>query len=198
MPPITAHRPPHRGPLQRYLPAIGAFVAILVTGLVTTTLVGEAGAPIMVASMGASAVLMFCVPQSPLAQPWPFVGGHFFSVLVGIIAAQTIPNLSLAAAVSVGGAIAAMTLFRCIHPPGGAAALTAVVGGPAVTSMGYGFLLVPVAINVGLMLLVVMLVRIVFRRLAETDALAANPLPEAEPAPSQTQKNTPAPDDPPG
>jgi len=136
---------------------------------------------VLVASMGASAVLMFCVPQSPLAQPWPFVGGHFFSVLIGIGAAQTIPNTALASAVAVGGAIAAMTAFRCVHPPGGAAALTAVVGGPAVTDQGFFFLLEPVAINVGLMLLVVQLIRVVYRRMAETDALAALPPDNDEP-----------------
>jgi len=174
MPPITAHQPPHQGLLERYLPAIGAFVAILLTGLVTRALVGPEAAPLLVASMGASAVLMFCVPQSPLAQTWPFIGGHFFSVLVGIIAAMTVPDLALASALAVGGAIAAMILFKCVHPPGGAAALTAVVGGPAVTDQGYWFLLVPVALNVALMLLVVQLIRIVFKRMAQNPAQATD------------------------
>jgi CBS domain-containing membrane protein len=166
--------------LQKYLPAIGAFVAILVNGLVTGALMGDSAAPLLVASMGASAVILFCIPNSPLAQPWPFVGGHLFSVLIGITAARWVPDLALASALAVGGAIAAMILFKCVHPPGGAAALTAVVGGPAVTDQGYWFLLVPVAINVALMLLVVQLVRIVFRRMAATDALASNPTVETD------------------
>lgn len=164
--------------MARYLPAIGAFVAILVTGLVTRALVGPGVAPLLVASMGASAVLMFCVPNSPLAQLWPFIGGHFFSVLIGILAAWAVPDLPLAAALAVGGSIALMTAFKCIHPPGGAAALTAVVGGPTVTAHGFWFLLVPVAINVALMVLIVALIRAIFKRMAETDALADNPLPD--------------------
>ena len=53
----------------------------------------------------------------------------------------------IATGLSVSLAIMAMSFARCLHPPGGAAALTAVVGGSAVTSMGFMFPLVPVALN---------------------------------------------------
>lgn len=103
--------------------------------------------PLLVAPMGASAVLVFAVPASPLAQPWPVVAGNVISALVGVLAAHWVPIPHLAVGLAVGGAILAMSLLRCLHPPGGAAALTAVIGGPAVFGAGYGFAFVPVGIN---------------------------------------------------
>ena len=104
-------------------------------------------APLIVAPMGASAVLLFAVPASPLAQPWPVVGGNVVSALVGIAVAHVLGTGPSAAGVAVGLAIGAMSLARCLHPPGGAAALTAVIGGPAVASAGWSFAVVPVGIN---------------------------------------------------
>jgi CBS domain-containing membrane protein len=148
------------------LSTLGAFVAILLTGLVSAPFVGP-GTPLLVASMGASAVLMFCLPDSPLTTPWAFVGGHFVSVVAGITCAQLVPDTALAAALAVGLAILLMQLLGCLHPPGGAAALTCVVGGPQVTGLGYKFLLLPVGLNVALMLALVWGIHRLTRRLAQ-------------------------------
>lgn len=83
----------------------------------------------LVAPLGASAVLVFALPASPLAQPWSVVGGNTLSALVGIACARWLPDATLAAAVAVGMAIALMMLLRCLHPPGGAAALLMVLAG---------------------------------------------------------------------
>lgn len=83
----------------------------------------------IVAPIGASAVLVFAVPASPLAQPWSVVGGNTISALIGIACAKWIPDASLAAGVAVSLAIAAMMAARCLHPPGGAAALLMVIAG---------------------------------------------------------------------
>lgn len=99
------------------------------------------------APIGASAVLLFAVPSSPLAQPWPIVGGNSISALVGVTVALFVHDPVIASGVAVALAIAAMLFTRSLHPPGGAAALTAVLGGPAVLSFGFLFLLVPVALN---------------------------------------------------
>jgi hypothetical protein len=98
--------------------------------------------------MGASAVLLFAVPHGPLSQPWPLVGGHLVSALVGVSCAKLIPHGAIGAAAAVSLAIGAMHYLRCIHPPGGATALTAVVGGSGVQALGYKFLLTPVLLNV--------------------------------------------------
>ncbi|MHB8886778.1 MAG: HPP family protein [Methylovirgula sp.] len=109
--------------------------------------------PLLVAPMGASAVLLFAVPASPLAQPWSIVGGNTVSALVGITAVHFIPDPITAAAIAVAVAIGAMSLLRCLHPPGGAAAITAVLGGPAVLAAGYQFAFVPVGLNSALLVL---------------------------------------------
>lgn len=83
----------------------------------------------LVAPLGASAVLVFAVPSSPLAQPWSVVGGNTLSALVGIACVNWVPDASLAAGVAVGLAIAVMLALRCLHPPGGASALLMVLMG---------------------------------------------------------------------
>lgn len=103
--------------------------------------------PLLVAPLGASAVLVFAVPSSPMAQPWPVIGGNMISALVGVLAYQSIGDFGLAASVAVGAAILIMSLLRCLHPPGGASALTAVIGSEAIHAAGYAFALVPVALN---------------------------------------------------
>jgi CBS domain-containing membrane protein len=63
------------------------------------------------------------------------------------VAASLIHDPIIATGVGVSLAIAAMSFTRCLHPPGGAAALTAVLGGPVVASWGMLFPFVPVALN---------------------------------------------------
>lgn len=83
----------------------------------------------LVAPLGASAVLVFALPSSPLAQPWSVVGGNTLSALVGIACYRWIPDATLAAGLAVGLAIALMLAMRCLHPPGGASALLMVLMG---------------------------------------------------------------------
>jgi CBS domain-containing membrane protein len=129
---------------DRLLACVGALTGIALTGLVSATaLHGWAALSLLVAPIGASAVLVFAVPASPLAQPWSVVGGNVVSALVGVTAARFVPIPYLAVGFAVGGAILAMSLLRCLHPPGGAASLTAVIGGPAVVGAGYAFPFVP-------------------------------------------------------
>jgi CBS domain-containing membrane protein len=97
--------------------------------------------------MGASAVLLLAVPASPLAQPWPIIGGNTISALVGISVGQLVHEPMAATGVAVSLAIVAMSMTRCLHPPGGAAALTAIIGGPSVAAAGFTFALVPVCLN---------------------------------------------------
>lgn len=139
---------------DRLLACLGGVLGIALTSAISFWALGDATSlPLLVAPMGAAAVLVFAVPASPLAQPWSVVGGNIVSALVGVTAAKLVPVPHLAAGIAVGGAILAMSLLRCLHPPGGAAALTAVVGGPAVLSAGYGFAFVPVGINAVLLML---------------------------------------------
>ena len=81
----------------------------------------------LLAPLGASTVLVFAAPASPLAQPWSVVAGNVISALVGVACALLVPNAMLAAAGAVALAIAIMFALRCLHPPGGAMALLAVL-----------------------------------------------------------------------
>ncbi|MDQ1158379.1 CBS domain-containing membrane protein [Sphingomonas sp. SORGH_AS 950] len=132
----------------RLLACLGAVIGIALTILVCGGLppLGP-DLPIIVAPLGASAVLVFAVPASPLAQPWSVVGGNVLSTLVGVAMFHAIPSLPLAAGCAVGGAILVMSLARCLHPPGGAAALTAVIGSQGIHAAGFSFAFAPVAIN---------------------------------------------------
>jgi CBS domain-containing membrane protein len=133
---------------DRSIAALGAVAGIALTMWLGAQVPALAdGLPAIVAPLGASAVLVFAVPASPLAQPWPVIGGNTISALVGMAACRWVPDATLAAGVAVGAAIAVMSLLRCLHPPGGAAALTAVIGGPAIHAAGYAFAFVPVAVN---------------------------------------------------
>jgi len=134
------------------LSSFSALIAIAIVGMVSRYSLSGYNIPIMAASMGASAVLLFVVPTSPLAQPWSFVGGHLVSALVGVSCAKLIPDITAAAAVAVGLSIFAMYYLRCMHPPGGAAALLAVLGGDSIHALGYQFLLNPILLNVSIML----------------------------------------------
>lgn len=128
--------------------AIGALLAVALAALAARTAVGAAPSwPWLLAPVGASAVLVFALPASPLAQPWPVIGGDLISAVVGLIAAHFIPVPMLAAAIAVAAAIGAMSVFRCLHPPGGACALFTALGGPAVMAHGWAGLLLPLALN---------------------------------------------------
>jgi CBS domain-containing membrane protein len=133
---------------ERLIGCLGALAGITLTGLICGLFFGQGpDIPLIVAPMGASAVLLFAVPASPLAQPWPIIGGNTISAFMGVLAAHLIPDPVVAIGVGVSLAIAAMSLTRSLHPPGGAAALTALIGGPAVTSAGFLFPLFPVCLN---------------------------------------------------
>ncbi|MBP2296045.1 HPP family protein [Azospirillum rugosum] len=133
---------------DRIIACCGALLGIAATGLLCHfALSSMVSVPVLIAPMGASAVLLFAVPTSPLAQPWPIIGGNTLSAVVGILVSALVPDPMLAGALAVALAIATMSMTRCLHPPGGAAALTAVLGGPAVASAGLGFALFPVAVN---------------------------------------------------
>lgn len=133
---------------DRVIACVGAVLGIAAATYAGTGLDDVVAAtPYLFASIGASAVLVFAVPASPLAQPWPVVGGNVISALVGIATLHLIDDPYAAGPIAVGGAILAMSLLRCLHPPGGGTALVPILGGTAITSLGYSFAFTTVAIN---------------------------------------------------
>jgi len=154
---------------ERWRSVAGGALGILLVALLCHYWVGTASAtPWLVAPIGASAVLVFAVPSSPLAQPWAVVGGNSLSALVGSVCAMLIPDPAFAGAVAVGLAIGLMFWLRCLHPPGGAAALLSALGGVSLS-----FVLFPVLVNCLLLVLAgVLYNRVTGRRYPHTQAAA--------------------------
>lgn len=137
----------------------GAFVGIVTAAIPAGYLqMGPAPTVGLIAPFGASAVLLFGAPRTQMAQPRNVVGGHVISAGVGVTVCHLLPSSPLlAAAAAVATAIVAMHLTCTVHPPGGATALIAVVGGPEIEHLGYAYLVTPVLVGV-LSLVVVALV----------------------------------------
>lgn len=115
---------------ERLRAACGALVGIAFAALLCRFFAETWGASVwLMAPLGASAVLVFALPASPLAQPWSVLAGNTLSALAGVAAARWIPDVAVASAVGVGGAILLMFATRSLHPPGGATALFAVLAG---------------------------------------------------------------------
>jgi len=128
---------------ERLRAVLGAGLGVLLAGALSHAAMAPS-LPWLVAPLGASAVLVFGVPASPLAQPWAVVGGNTVSALAGIACMRWLglPPLAVAA-VAVALAIGLMFTLRCLHPPGGAAGLLMVLTG----THDWHFALQPVALN---------------------------------------------------
>lgn len=137
---------------------LGCFVGLLAISVISRVMVGPDDAIYIGAYMGAAAVLIFAAPASPLAQPWALLAGHVLSALVGVACYQLIPDPMWASVSAVALAVLVMQMLRCVHPPGGAAAMLAVVGGPGIHDLGYGYALAPVGLNALVMLGLALLV----------------------------------------
>lgn len=162
---------------ERLRIALGAGLGVAFAGALAHA-VAPAGSPWpwLIAPMGASAVLVFGLPASPLAQPWAVVGGNTLSALVGVALAQAAtawgPLAPWAPGLAVGLAIVAMFALRCVHPPGGATALLVALG--PTTDAGYAFF--PVALDSLLLVLAGLAYNsLTGRRYPHAQAAAATP-----------------------
>lgn len=161
---LFSHQDPHPAShAEKLISTLGGFVGILLVLLVSGRVLDFHGAALVVASMGASAVLLFATPHSTLSQPWSLLGGHLISAAIGVTCAQAFSNPYYAGALAVAFSIGAMHYLGCLHPPGGATALVAVLGGEPVRALGYGFLVTPVLANVMIILLVAIAANYPFR-----------------------------------
>lgn len=146
-------------PRDRLLACIGVLAGMgLASALTRLAVGGDLLQPLLIGPIAASAVLVFAVPTSPLAQPWPVLGGNLVGGLAGAAVALALAtqgwSAPLVAAAAVPAGILAMSLFRCLHPPGGAMALML-----ALTVLDAGLASVPATLvattlNVGVLLVV--------------------------------------------
>lgn len=140
---------PPRPPLKQTLTAAaGSFCGIgSIAMLHSFGLLQPEAATLLVGSFGATAALIFAVPNSPFAQPVSAIGGHAVSAFVGVATLQVIGSdvLFLAAPIAVASSIFAMQNLRCFHPPGAATALITILAPAHVHSLGWSFVLFPAA-----------------------------------------------------
>ena len=114
---------------------------------------------LLIASFGASAVLIYAAIKSPLAQPRNLVGGHVIGGFVGVACYHVLGDTAwLAGAMAVSCAIAAMLVTKTLHPPAGATALIAVIGGPKIHGLGYLYPFIPAGAGAVVLLLVALVV----------------------------------------
>lgn len=146
---------------EAFRAAAGALAGIAVCMALAWAMPEIAGLSLaLVAPLGASAVLVFAVPNTPLAQPWSAVVGNVVSAAVAVAVLKAVPA-PWAPPLAVGGAILAMQLARALHPPGAAIALLATLDPETAHEAGLAFALVPV----GAMTLALVLAGIAFNRL---------------------------------
>lgn len=133
-------------PQEAIRAGFGAFVGLFVTGLfVLSPHVDMTTGLYLVAPFGATSVLLFAIPNSPLAQPWSAVIGNTAAALVGVATCILVPDATLRIPIAVGVAIAVTMLCRAVHPPAGAVAMTAAMSPDAVAHLGFLFALFPIA-----------------------------------------------------
>lgn len=155
----TRGSPPRVSNEEVFWSWLGAFIGIGSMAALAQLFFAGSDLVLMIGSFGASAVLVFGAVRSPLAQPRNLLGGHILSALLGVLCWKFLHQVPwLAQALAVATAIAVMHLTRTLHPPGGATALIAVIGSPAIHALGFWYVLLPATVGPLLMLLVALLV----------------------------------------
>ena len=128
----------------------GAFVGLVLVFTVAKLLGELTGIDEwLMASLGASALLVFALPGSPMAQPWAVIMGNTLSALVGISVVILVKEPLLAMPIAASLSILGMFTLRCLHPPAAAVALIVVLG--HVTHYRYAFF--PVMVDSSLLIL---------------------------------------------
>ena len=143
--------------------AVGAALGMAITWLVCDALL-DGVAPILVLSMGASAVILFTMPTAPTAQPVPVILAHCVAAFLGVVSSHLFDNTALAVGVAVGVHAGLMVRLGYMHPPSGGTALTAIIGGDAVTKLGFTFIWRPVLLNAALLVLLAIIFNAPFER----------------------------------
>ena len=144
---------------EKFWSFLGAFFGIGIIAFIQSVYFTESDNLFLIGSFGASCVLIYGVIQSPLAQPRNLIGGHLISAFIGVSIYKIFPDtLWLSASLAVALSIVFMQITKTLHPPGGATALIAVIGSPAIKNLGYGYMIVPVLSGVLILLFVALVV----------------------------------------
>lgn len=139
---------------EKIVSGFGAVLSVYCTYFITTSILGDHQFHLLLASVGASAVLVFVTPHSVLSQPWNIIGGHFFSAMFGYFVLCTVSDDTISGSLAVGGAILVMYITRSIHPPGGATALFVVLSGRTMPNFNIDMFFETLLVNVVAILII--------------------------------------------
>ncbi|OIP91524.1 MAG: hypothetical protein AUK26_06705 [Syntrophaceae bacterium CG2_30_58_14] len=154
-----AKSPPGVGLGEVLWALIGAVIGMCICEYLSARYFEPKELTLVIGPLGASAVLAYGAIRSPFSQPRNLVGGHIVSGLVGVSCHQLFGGTPwMAAALAVSVALAAMMVTKTMHPPGGATALIAVIGGPKVHALGFLYPFVPTGLGALILLAVALLV----------------------------------------
>ncbi len=123
---LVADTPP-LVPGARRLSFVEALLGLLLAGIIVH-LAPEGGLRFL-PPMGASAIILFALPRSPLAQPWSVLGGCLAAAVSALLAAALPVHPLIAVALAEAATLWLMIRFRCLHPPGGALAMLIAIEG---------------------------------------------------------------------
>jgi CBS-domain-containing membrane protein len=138
---------------------IGGFIGIGVVAYLNYSRFEHTDLVMIVGSFGASAVLIYGAIKSPLAQPRNLLGGHIISAITGVACYLLFKDhMWFASAMAVATSIALMHATKTLHPPGGATALIAVIGGEKIHALGYLYAIIPVGVGATIMLTIALLI----------------------------------------
>lgn len=155
----TTQSPPRVSMAEILWSWLGAFLGIGFIAYVNANIFEKIDLLMIIGSFGASAVLIYGAIKSPLAQPRNLMGGHILSAIVGVASYHLFhTHLWFASAIAVATAIAVMHATKTLHPPGGATALIAVIGGEKIHSLGYLYALMPAGGGALIMLVIALAV----------------------------------------
>jgi len=154
-----ATSPPGVGVAEVFWAVAGSAIGIGLCGYLSLKFLEPYDSTLLIGSFGASAVLVYAAIKSPLAQPRNLIGGHIISGLMGVLAYKLLgADVWIAASAGVSSAIGMMLITKTLHPPGGATALIAVIGGRQIHDLGFIYAFVPAGAGALVLLVVALLV----------------------------------------
>ena len=154
-----AKSPPGIGLSEVLWSWFGAVTGVGTCGYLSARFFEPRDLTLLIGSFGASAVLVYAAIKSPLAQPRNLVGGHILAGLIGVTCYKFFGDtLWIAGALAASLAIVVMLLTKTLHPPAGATALIAVIGGDKIHALGFLYALVPAGLGAMVLLGVALLV----------------------------------------
>lgn len=154
-----AKGPPGVGLTEVLWSWLGAVTGVGLCGYLSVTYFEPADLTLLIGSFGASAVLVYGAIKSPLAQPRNLVGGHIIAGIIGVACYKMFGDtLWVAGALAASLTIVAMLLTKTLHPPAGATALIAVIGGEKIHNLGFLYAFVPAGLGAFILLIVALLV----------------------------------------